>query len=65
MAVASLKPVPQDVKNKLKSLGIEVIDHVYPGGAGEKTAYRIHQTGSITKVRDSKCLMQHGQSFGT
>jgi hypothetical protein len=36
MIVASLKPVPQDVKNKLKSLGIEVIDHVYPGGDGEK-----------------------------
>jgi hypothetical protein len=36
MVVASLKPVPQDVKNRLKSLGIEVLDHVYPGGAGEK-----------------------------
>jgi hypothetical protein len=36
MVVASLKPVPQDVKNELRSLGIEVIDHVYPGGAGEK-----------------------------
>jgi len=36
MIVASLKPVPQDVKNRLKSLGIEVLDHVYPGGAGEK-----------------------------
>jgi hypothetical protein len=36
MVVASLKPVPQDVENKLKSLGIEVIDRVYPGGTGEK-----------------------------
>jgi hypothetical protein len=36
MVVASLKPVPQDVKNKLESLGIKVIDHVYPGGDGEK-----------------------------
>jgi hypothetical protein len=36
MVMASLKPVPQDVKNRLKSLGIEVLDHVYPGGAGEK-----------------------------
>jgi hypothetical protein len=36
MVVTSLKPVPQDVKNKLKSLGIEVVDYVYPGGFGEK-----------------------------
>jgi hypothetical protein len=36
MIVASLKPVTQDVKKRLKSLGIEVIDHVYPGGVGEK-----------------------------
>ena len=35
MIIASLKPVPQDVKKKLESLGIGVIDHVYPGGAGE------------------------------
>jgi len=36
MVVASLKPVPQEVKKRLKSLGIEVIDHVYPRGAGEE-----------------------------
>ncbi|MCC6014133.1 MAG: hypothetical protein LM564_00320 [Desulfurococcaceae archaeon] len=36
MVVASLKPVPQDVKKRLKSLGVEVVDHVYPGGAGEE-----------------------------
>jgi hypothetical protein len=39
MIVVSLKPLPplpQDVKNKLKSLGIEVIDNVYPGGDGEE-----------------------------
>jgi hypothetical protein len=36
MIVASLKPVPQDVKNELKSRGIEVIDNVYPGGDGEE-----------------------------
>jgi len=36
MVVASLKPVPQDVKKGLKSLGIEVIDHVHLGGVGEK-----------------------------
>jgi hypothetical protein len=36
MVVASLKPVPQDVKKGLRSLGVEVIDRVYPGGAGEE-----------------------------
>jgi len=36
MIVASLKPVPQYVKNELKSWGIEVIDNVYPGGGGEE-----------------------------
>jgi len=36
MVVASLKPVPQDVEKRLKSLGIEVIDNVYPQGAGEE-----------------------------
>jgi hypothetical protein len=36
MVVASLKPVLQDVKNKLKSLRMEVIDDVYSGGIGEK-----------------------------
>jgi hypothetical protein len=36
MIVASLKPVPQDVKKRLKSLGIGVVDHVYPGGTGEE-----------------------------
>jgi hypothetical protein len=36
MVVASLKPVPQDVEKRLKSLGIDVIDNVYPQGAGEE-----------------------------
>jgi hypothetical protein len=36
MVVASLKPVLQDVKNKLKSLRMEVIDDVYSGGIGKK-----------------------------
>jgi hypothetical protein len=36
MVLASLKTVPQDAKKRLKSLNIEVIDNVYPGGVGEK-----------------------------
>jgi hypothetical protein len=36
MVVASLKPVPQDVKKGLESLGVEVVDRVYLRGAGEK-----------------------------
>jgi hypothetical protein len=36
MVVASLKPVPQGVKEWLKHLNIRVIDNVYPGGIGEK-----------------------------
>jgi hypothetical protein len=36
MAVASLKPVPQDVKKALACYGIDVIDNVYPEGLGEQ-----------------------------
>jgi len=36
MSVASLKPVPQSIKEWLKHLNIKVIDNVYPGGIGEK-----------------------------
>jgi len=36
MAVASLKPVPQDVKKALACYGIDVIDNVYPKGLGEQ-----------------------------
>jgi len=36
MAVASLKPVPQDVKKAIACYGIDVIDNVYPEGLGEQ-----------------------------
>jgi hypothetical protein len=36
IAVASLGQVPQGVKHKLNLMGVDVIDDVYPGGAGER-----------------------------
>jgi hypothetical protein len=49
MVVASLKPVPQDVEKRLKSLGIDVIDNVYPQGAGEeKLIEYVKQALSLT-----------------
>jgi hypothetical protein len=36
IAVALLRQVPQGVKHKLNLMGVDVIDNVYPGGAGER-----------------------------
>ena len=35
MVVASVKPVPEGAKARLRSKGIEVVEGVYPGGPGE------------------------------
>ena len=35
MVVASVKPVPEGAKARLRSEGIEVVEGVYPGGPGE------------------------------
>lgn len=34
--VASMREVPDDAKTRLRAIGVEVIDGVYPGGPGEK-----------------------------
>ena len=36
IVIASMKPVPAEIKKRLSSFGIDVIDNVYPGGTGEK-----------------------------
>ena len=36
MVVASLKPVPRHLKERLSSYGVDVIDNVYLGGPGER-----------------------------
>ncbi len=40
MVLASLKKVPQHVKNRLSKYGIAVIDEVYPGGKGMEELLR-------------------------
>ena len=35
MVVASVRPVPEGARARLRSKGIEVIEGVYPGGPGE------------------------------
>ena len=54
MVVASLKPIPQGVKEWLKRLDIKVIDSVYPGGVGENNLlttlnmFYFHNSSSLT-----------------
>jgi hypothetical protein len=36
IVIASMKPVPTEIKKRLSIFGIDVIDNVYPGGIGEK-----------------------------
>jgi len=36
IVIASMKPVPAEIKKRLSSFRIDVIDNVYPGGTGEK-----------------------------
>jgi len=36
IVAASMKSVPREVKERLRTFGVDVIDNVYPGGAGEK-----------------------------
>jgi hypothetical protein len=36
IAIASLKPVPQYVKEGLSGYGVDVVDNVHPGGLGER-----------------------------
>jgi hypothetical protein len=36
IAIASLKPVPQYVKEGLSGYGVDVVDNVHPGGPGER-----------------------------
>ena len=36
IVITSMKPIPTEIKKRLSSFRIDVIDDIYPGGTGEK-----------------------------